>query len=374
MPGNDSSAPKRKRPLGLKARAAKKSNNMADSTASTSEVKDFDEANTATIMLRGDEGDEIDELEGIFDSAIEAINSEDERALTLLRGTIHESDRILRLYDSDGKTPEARFYYIYGTALFNFSEILEAEEEESTMYLELALHRLTQARDQMGDEPFAWRVYLMLAKAGLELAAESNAEVDRVEMALQVLDRALQTLEKQQNNEPPTEETPSVRIEALAAADMVLSLADSQRLPETSSVRLVQWGEASARKQHTNQADSESSLVIARALWLRASALVVDDEEDEVKEKELYTKLLTEAQSLLEKDGKEKPSSDALLLLGEVQLNLGNVQQDEDRQEELYKQAVATFRQVQSRGELPDQFAQFIDDFENQSDSDEDSN
>ncbi|KAJ2613866.1 hypothetical protein H4S08_001988 [Coemansia sp. RSA 1365] len=372
MPGNDSSAPKRKRPLGLKARAAKKSNNT-DSTASTSEVKDFDEANTATIMLRGDEGDEIDELEGIFDSAIEAINNEDERALTLLRGTIHESDRILRLYDNDGKTPEARFYYIYGTALFNFSELLEAEEE-STTYLELAHHRLTQAQEQMAEEPFAWRVYLMLAKAGLELATKSKAEVNKVDTALQDLDRALQTLEKQQKNEVPTEESPSVRLEALAAADMVLSLADSQRLPEISSARLVQWAEATARNQHTKQADCESNLVIARALWLQASALLVDDEEDEVKEKDLYSKLLNEAQLLLEKEGEEKASSEALLLLGEVQLNLGNVQDEEDRQEKLYKQAVATFRLVQSRGELPEQFAQFIDDFENPTDSDEESN
>ncbi|KAJ2800977.1 hypothetical protein H4R20_003854 [Coemansia guatemalensis] len=368
MPGNDSSAPKRKRPLGLKARAAKKSNNATDAAGSSSEVKDFDEANTATIMLRGDECNEIDELEGIFDSAIEAINSEDERAVTLLRGTIHESDRILRLYDADEKTPEARFYYIYGTALFNLSEISE-EEEDSGMYLELAHHRLTQAREQMSEEPFAWRVYLMLAKVNLELAAGQKAESAKVETALQDLDHALQTLEKQQNKEP-AEETLSARIEALAAADMVLSLADSQRLPETCSAMLVQWGEAAARKQHTKQADSESSLVVARALWLQASALLADDDEDEIKEKVQYAKLLSEAQSLLEKNDGEA-SSEALLLLGEVQLNLGNVQDDESRQEKLYEQAVATFRQVQSRGELPEQFAQFIDDFEKEADSDD---
>ncbi|KAJ2080028.1 hypothetical protein H4R24_003362 [Coemansia sp. RSA 988] len=372
MPANDSSAPKRKRPLGLKARAAKKPNNSADATVSSSEVKDFDEANTATVMLRGDECNEIDELEGIFDSAIEAINSEDERAVTLFRGTIHESDRILRLHDTEGKTPEARFYYIYGTALFNLSEISE-EEEDTDMYLELAHHRLTQAKEQMKEEePFAWRVYQMLAKVNLELAAGKNAESAQVETALQDLDRSLQMLEKQQNKEP-VEETQSVRTEALTVADMVLSLADSQRLPETCSALLMQWGEATARKQHVEQTDSESSLVVARALWLQASALLADDDEDEVKDKEKYTKLLNEAQLLLEKRNGET-SSEALLLLGEVQLNLGNVQDDEIHQEELYEQAVATFRRVQSRGELPEQFALFIDDFEKQTASDEDNN
>ncbi|KAJ1804484.1 hypothetical protein LPJ56_005603, partial [Coemansia sp. RSA 2599] len=53
-------------------------------------------------------------------------------------------------------------------------------------------------------------------------------------------------------------------------------------------------------------------------------------------------------------------------------LNLGNIVEDEERQEGYYVGAVGIFKQVQEKGELPEQFAQFLEDFENE-DGDQDS-
>ncbi|KAJ1789933.1 hypothetical protein LPJ59_005257, partial [Coemansia sp. RSA 2399] len=64
-------------------------------------------------------------------------------------------------------------------------------------------------------------------------------------------------------------------------------------------------------------------------------------------------------------------SSDALLLRGEVILNLGNVQDDDNEQEKLYGMAVDAFKRAQNLGDIPDQFVQLIDDFEQDGDDDD---
>ncbi|KAJ2852244.1 hypothetical protein IWW36_000386 [Coemansia brasiliensis] len=355
MADKDSTAPKRKRPLGLKARSAKKANTQVTEQGAQ-QVNDFDDENTATVMLRGEDADEIDELEGIFDSALEALSEDQaEKAITLLRGTIHESDRLLRLNDTEKESKmEPRFYFIYGSALYGLAE-LSPEIDDRDMYLELAQHRLEQAEEIIGEEPFAWRVYLGLAKVHMEIAAEADSESSAcsgIQRALEYLKKAIDALKATQAEEAVNEET-------LAAIDLALSLADSQRLPEQAAAKLIGWGESNARLLAEN-ASSDAKYLLARALWLRASSLI--DESDEISDREEFTKLLSEATELL--DGIE--SCDGLLLLGEIEINLGNVQEDELDMESKYKQAVATFRRAQEKGEVPEQFIQFIDDFENE--------
>ncbi|KAJ1852281.1 hypothetical protein GGH12_005444 [Coemansia sp. RSA 1822] len=350
MAGEDSTAPKRKRPMGLKARSAKKPATVT--AAGAQEVADFADETTATVMLRGDDTNEIDELEGIFDSAMEALaEGEDERALTLLRGSVHESDRLLRLHDTQGEGElEPRFYYIYGSALFSLAEASQ-DIEDRGVYLELALHRLEQAQEIM-TEDIKGRVYMALAKVKLEMAAEAGSE--DVDGVVQVLDQAVSALET--NDGEATEQM-------LAASDLVLSLVDSQRLPTRASSRLVAWGMAQARSLLQSQPDSdECRCVLARALWLQASAMIGED--DEISDKPEFAKLLSEAVELLEKT----ESSDGLILRGEIEINLGNAQDDEMEMEQWYTRAVASFRRAQEMGELPEQFVQFIDDFENESD------
>ncbi|KAI8325360.1 hypothetical protein GQ54DRAFT_7429 [Martensiomyces pterosporus] len=371
MPADSSTQQQKtkKRPMGLKARAAKKQKADEESTTEggAQVVNDFDDENTATIMLKNEgteDANEIDELEGIFDGALEALD-EPERAIVLLRGTIHECDRILRVHDEEAErtndeTPlEPRFYYIYGMALFSISELAEPDDKKE--YLELASHRLQQAADAMkGDEKFAWRVYAGLAKVALGQSSEEDES--RLDGALSDLDRALEALANTEKKEEGQEGALALRTETLAVADLVFSLADSRRLSEEASEKLISWGETRLKSLADSQSDDGVGHALARALWLKAGVLLdqQDEETGEVPEKDALVALLTEAEELL----KGTTDADALLLRGEIQLNLGNVQEEEEKQEELYKIAVETFKLAKAGGDLPEQFAQFIEDFE----------
>ncbi|KAJ2343369.1 hypothetical protein GGH91_003217 [Coemansia sp. RSA 2671] len=376
----DSATQKKKRPMGLKARASKKQ--KAESTEQV--VNDFDEDNTATIMLKNDleeDANEMDELEGIFDSAMEELASGDpERAVTLLRGTIHECDRILRVHDRDIEAGveaieiEPRFYYIYGTALFSISEISAAElGDQRYEYLELSLHRLEQAREAMtGTEPFVWRVYDGLAKIGLDLLSREEADEEDKEAAAKLataignFDRALDAL--------ANVDAEQAKSGTLATVEMVQSLADSSCLGETGSTTLMDWTESKLAALPASEPTSkegqaaEICYLRARALWIRASVILGQmDETDEIPDKETFQRLLSEASDLLV----EAESRDAVLLHGEIQLNLGNVQEDGDEQDRLYRLAIKDFKLIQADGELSEELTQFIEDFEQDDASDD---
>ncbi|KAJ2558455.1 hypothetical protein EV175_000785 [Coemansia sp. RSA 1933] len=388
MSPQEATAPKKKRPMGLKARAANKKQKNEDITdGDTTGINDFDEANMATIMLKNTTGangeaTEVDELEGIFDSAMSELSggeSDDtaERALTLLRGTIHECDRILRVHDENTKDQkdavplEPRFYYIYGTALYSITELSDTTDRKE--YLELAFERLDQARAAItGSEPFAWRVHVGMAKAALELLAllgESKQDTRCLDAPLVSLDGALVAMEHDTDTQTETE--------TLAIVDLVLSLADSRTLTQPLNSRLVTWCETTLREMLKTNTTADIQYLLARTLWLQASELIdmlEDDDDDDEQEsssadKERVAELLSTADELL----REGATSDALLLRGEVVLNLGNVQDSESEQERLYGVAVDTFRRAQEIGDIPDQFVQLINDFE-QDGSDDDQN
>lgn len=71
-------------------------------------------------------------------------------ALALLRGTIHESDRILRNWTSEQSLPPL-FYYTYGSALFELGFLNEDDEEELDSYLEAAEERLQNGLDHFEE-------------------------------------------------------------------------------------------------------------------------------------------------------------------------------------------------------------------------------
>ncbi|KAJ2745277.1 hypothetical protein GGI20_002300 [Coemansia sp. BCRC 34301] len=386
MPG-DSATQKKKRPMGLKARAAASSKKQKAGGEELTEngaqvVNDFDDENTATIMLKNDleDANEMDELEGIFDSALEELSGGDsERAVTLLRGTIHECDRILRVHDRDVEAGveaveiEPRFYYIYGTALYSMSDLCATElAEQRWGYLELARHRLEQAKEAMaGQEPFAWRVYENLAKLALDLLAheQEGKEEDDDEVSEPKLAAALSDLDSALDALVATNDAQQARLGALAMVELAQGLADSWQLGKAGSVALMDWSEAKLTTLTISDEDkAEVCYLRARSRWIRAGVFLSqqDEETGEVPEKDTFQQLLVEANELLA--GAE--SREAVLLRGEVQLNLGNVHEG-DKQERLYKLAVEDFKSVQAYGELPEELAQFIEDFENEEDDDD---
>ncbi|KAJ2724281.1 hypothetical protein GGI07_002054 [Coemansia sp. Benny D115] len=353
IPTSSSAQQKKKRPMGLKARAAKKQKSEQPSEDGAQVVNDFGDENTATIMLKNDgqEANEIDELEGIFDGALEALDTEEpERALTLLRGTIHECDRILRVRDQDPNPEELepRFYFIYGMALFSIAEV---SEDDKVAYLELALKRLVQAEDKLAD----WKTLEGLAKVSLELLVEKSNE--SAQEAVERLNKALAVL-------PGDPADPAVVSETLSIVNLVLSLVDSRRLTETAASELVAWAQKTLDNMpKAVQESPEVKTTMASALWISAGALLdqQDEETGEVPEKESLVEILQKSAALLQ----DVDGGKAVLLRGEVFLNLGNLLDDEESQEKIYAQAVECFNKAKELSELPEQFAQFLEDFEN---------
>ncbi|KAI7824903.1 nuclear pore complex subunit Nro1-domain-containing protein [Kickxella alabastrina] len=349
---NTASSQKKKRPMGLKARATKKQKTTIESATSSGAqvVDDFGDETTATIMLKndGEEANELDELEGIFDGALEALNADDPtKAITLLRGTIHECDRILRVNDEEEESMDSRFYYIYGMALYCISEFSEGEKME---YLGLAKQRLETAEEL--QEEVGWKVMEGLAKVALDMLAEGAEDVS-IHDVVGRLEGALGALSGQASRVAET----------LGMADMVLALADSKRLEDFAATRLVAWAQA-ALEGLPEPHDDAIKTAIARALWISANLLLEqqDEETGEVPEKPRLIVILQRAGALVEGI---VDLGEALLLRGEVFLNLGNLLDKEEEQEEAYGKAVECFNGAKALGELPEQFAQFLEDFEN---------
>lgn len=71
-----------------------------------------------------------------------------EVVLPLLRGTIHECDRILRNWADDDKVP-ASFYLTYGSALFDLGTMLDDKDLDS--YMEAAKERFETGLEHLQE-------------------------------------------------------------------------------------------------------------------------------------------------------------------------------------------------------------------------------
>ncbi|RUS28932.1 nuclear pore complex subunit Nro1-domain-containing protein [Jimgerdemannia flammicorona] len=118
-----------------------------------------DETQTLILNKEVEEGDEVAEVKVIYESAAEKLGeilcfmrsrsnplllasaTAPKSALPLLRGTIHECDRILRNHSASSPPLPASFHMTYGSALFDMGTVLE-EEEDPTPYWEAARERL----------------------------------------------------------------------------------------------------------------------------------------------------------------------------------------------------------------------------------------
>lgn len=197
----------KKRPRGLKSSAMSKANKKAKSEESAKPNEIPENAQTIVIDKEVEEGDELGETAALLESAAEKLgikrfNSVDpflqlylevdpNEALPLLRGTIHESDRILRNWDSDSPLP-ASFYYAYGVALYELGRLTEDEEFEP--YLDAAEERLTDSQSHLEEEKnteLEPKVQLALIKVWFAKAASQVSDEENVpELATRALDAA----------------------------------------------------------------------------------------------------------------------------------------------------------------------------------------
>ncbi|CAO3581648.1 unnamed protein product [Absidia cylindrospora] len=191
----------KKRPRGLKSSAA---SNKASAKKSKTEVDDNgsgipENAQTVVIDKVVEEGDDVGEAAALFEDAVGKLEKNPTEALTLLRGTIHESDRILRNWESEQPLPPI-FYYTYGFALYELGRL--TEDEEFSPFLEAAEERLQNGFDHLkgGGDPAADQEVvnkmnislgkIWLAKAAMSVDADSKDIPELALKALDILDKA----------------------------------------------------------------------------------------------------------------------------------------------------------------------------------------
>ncbi|CAO3692402.1 unnamed protein product [Rhizopus stolonifer] len=356
-------AGEKKRPRGLKNSAMAKANKKSK----TEETNEFPEnAQTIVIDKEVEEGDELGETAALLESALEKLETEPTEALPLLRGTIHESDRILRNWDSENPLP-ASFYYSYGTALYELGRLTDDEEFEP--YLDMAEERLLQSQ---GDVELKAKVDLVLAKVWFAKAS-NQVEQDVPELAVKALAVADESVEN----------LPSKDV--IDLADIVQNHGALYTELEHRN-KFLEWAEKHLEKITKDEPENAKALSTFGLTRLQTAHYWLDNTNEEEEEEEEKTELskeeenaykaildcklyLESAHRVLEQENKVTPQ--ILFDLAEVYVNEANLILNEQEQNETYEKAVKTIKQSQSLIDekklddvLPEGLVAFLEEYE----------
>ncbi|KAJ2960391.1 hypothetical protein NQZ79_g4224 [Umbelopsis isabellina] len=369
-------AAEKKRPRGLKGVAAQKAAKKAKT--------ENEEEKTQTVILdkEVEEGDELGEVEALYETAKDklAMGEGEDTIIPLLRGTIHECDRILRNWSGEEKAP-ASFYLSYGSALFDLGNL--SGEKEFALYrdaakerLETGLERIQELteKDEASNITYA-KLNIGLAKIAFGQALTSSQEgkddvLDYINSGLDKLNTALEV-----KNLPVGD--------ALEAVNLVQANADNQDALESLNI-LNDWAKeqySKILKDHPENARALSGMgnchLTLANYWLgRVDALEdestegkteLNEEETKASEQltqgiEFYKRVLAVSDIDLEVKG------DSTINLAEALINLANVTLDEEKQQARYQEAVTLLNEFkESTGiELPDGLASFVEEWDSQ--------
>ncbi|KAI9254861.1 nuclear pore complex subunit Nro1-domain-containing protein [Sporodiniella umbellata] len=358
-------AEEKKRPRGLKNSALAKANKKSKTEETTTEFPE----NTQTIVIdkEVEEGDELGETAALLESALEKLESDPSEALTLIRGTIHESDRILRNWDSEEALP-ASFYYSYGAALYELGRLTDDEDFEQ--YLDMAEERLLQSQ---GDEEVKAKVSLALAKVWFAKAA-NQVEDDIPELATKAL------------------ETANASVDSWANKDVV-DLADIAQNHAALYPQLEQrtgflnWAEKHLKEIVQDEPENAKALSILGLAKLQIvhywlDNVNEDDDNDDRERTELSTeegnayKALLDCKEHLESSYRvleqtNRVTPQVLFDLAEVYLNEANLVLDEQEQNCIYEKAIKNIKKSQSLIDekklevvLPEGLVAFLEEYE----------
>ncbi|OBZ87987.1 Negative regulator of ofd1 [Choanephora cucurbitarum] len=364
----------KKRPRGLKGSAMAKANKKSKTEEPKNPSEVPENAKTVVIDKVVEEGDEVGEAAALFESAIEKLETDPEEALALLRGTIHESDRILRNHASEEPLP-ALFYYTYGSSLYELGRLTEDEEFEP--YLEAAEERLNEGLERE-DQETNNKIQLALAKVWLAKAASSISEESN--QALPELSiKALETLDEIMS----TTQVPNKTI--IELADIVQNHGELYEALESRNKFRV-WAEDALEKVLKDEPSNAQALTafglckLSYANYLLDNAAGDDEEEDTqktqlTKEEEEAYKIILESKKYFELAKEELVKEDNLspqILsdLAEAYLNEANLILNEEEQAAVYQKAVENIKEAQSLVEeknlnfvLPEALTSFLEEF-----------
>ncbi|KAI9499152.1 nuclear pore complex subunit Nro1-domain-containing protein [Zychaea mexicana] len=372
----------KKRPRGLAAQKAAKKAKVDEEPANTNN------AQTVVIDKEVEEGDEIGEASALLESALEKAEKDSAGALQLLRGTVHECDRILRNWPENEARPPPKFYLTYGSALYELGRLTEDEDFEP--FLEAAEERLQDGLDHFEeltekDEHIetAEKIRIALAKVWIAKAAGSINDVkdDIPELAT----RALDALDKALGGSANLSTAATIEL-----ASIVQNHGDLYGSLESQS-KFRDWAEKLLQrvlKDEPDNARAHSELGLGKLslanYWLEQADEQQgeeDDDEDEPK-KELSKEeqnafdAITEAKRYFEQaltKAGDQAAPQSFADMAEACLNEANLVLSEEEQNKLYQDAVKHIKDAKSIAEknsvqynLPDGLQSFLEEWEEQ--------
>ncbi|RUP44933.1 nuclear pore complex subunit Nro1-domain-containing protein [Jimgerdemannia flammicorona] len=365
-----------------------------------------DETQTLILNKEVEEGDEVAEVKVIYESAAEKLATAPKSALPLLRGTIHECDRILRNHSASSPPLPASFHMTYGSALFDMGTVLE-EEEDPTPYWEAARERLEIGLESVEEsEAEENKSDRQEFKKGLRMAL-GKVMVSKATNTL-ITTRCLTAVHKKSVSQLLEDATahfdkafslpfsPSTAPELCMAASLVQLHADNH---EEEAPRLRWNGWAKGVFERALKDDPEhipaftgigSCLLSIANYWLeQQDANGGDEDEDDdddddgddgeekvqTKEKRTAKEALVEGTDYFERalaasESAGATTSEILTMLAESQINLANLTSDVGgTQTALYKCAVAHLRRAKESNSsegwaLPAGLETFLDEWE----------
>ncbi|KAI8636443.1 nuclear pore complex subunit Nro1-domain-containing protein [Parasitella parasitica] len=339
----------KKRPRGLKGSAAAKANKKTKTEEESGSNTELPEnAQTIVIDKIVEEGDEVGEAAALFESAIEKLETDTAAALPLLRGTIHESDRILRNHKDKEPLP-ALFYYTYGSALYELGRLTEDEEFEP--YLDAAEERLNESLERK-DANLHSKIHIALGKIWLAKAASAVSEGDQNIPELSL--KALATLDEALASSQVASKT------IIELADIVQNHGDLYESLESRN-KFISWAENALEKVLKDEPANAGALSGLGHCKLSFANFLLDNAE-EIDENEEKTKL---------SEDEEKAYNAILEDLAETYLNEANLVLNEEEQSAIYQKAVDSINEANALIQdkklefiLPDALTSFLEDFE----------
>ncbi|KAI8070889.1 nuclear pore complex subunit Nro1-domain-containing protein [Gongronella butleri] len=351
----------KKRPRGLKGSASSNKQRKVESQSG----KEVDAAtlpeNAQTVVINKevDEGDEVGEVTALYEEAVEKQDKQQQsEAVTILRGVIHESDRILRNWDDAAPLPLG-FYRTYALALHDLGQL--SDDDDIAAFVDEALARIVDGMDhhksvegeEMHKAKLVWGK-IVLAKESLKADEELNEVSEDASSALTAIQAA------SNSDAAPKRLLLDVARVVQQHAELYRDLASRERF--------ASWAEDTLARIQDEQAIKTSALhelglgqLAWGNFWLDRLDDDADNEDYETKAQKAFQqakKYLTQA-----KDASQEVTPQLLCDLAEAGLNEANFAEDE--QQAKYGQVVALIEQAVSLGGddcvLPEGLAIFIE-------------
>ncbi|KAI9206858.1 nuclear pore complex subunit Nro1-domain-containing protein [Polychytrium aggregatum] len=339
------------------------------------------------VVDASSDGDDVAIIKKLYEMAMEKIDDEAtlEEAKDFLNGTVHECDRLLRLAheDEESKSFPAEFFLHYGLALKRLGEAQE-DESDRQAFEEASEERLLQALDseELDAESVKWRILQALAELNLRKAMVLYQDNPSDKDASALLELATQQLSEYsgllvEEKQVSDEDKETLLVNMGFAVQRVADMCDDIKAKE-KGCRGAEHVFRLAIK--VNKGSIEGHMGLGSCSLSLASYFLDQADEDhesaknnKIAEKKLKAALaeFRQGQQAAKDQSTEKPA--VLCMLGETLINLGNLYDDDDEEaaSEFYKEAFQCFKQVQEidANALPEQFIEFVEEWENDMDS-----